>query len=902
MGLVATLGRWLRTTRATSRRSRAKLRAWSASVGRALSALGRPAVRFARRFDPWLRFALTPIVRLAGAIRALVVWTFAKLVSLLRWLFVPKGETPFDVLKHYVSVVLAFIGLMALLWAGKQIASPPIVITVTKLPAQFEKENWINPEISRALIDQIERMRAVVKDERIPTFQAVLNPPNIVLKSDQFSLNIQEQILTPLSSLLGRTGDVHLTVTCLHPGCVRTSDADCQTPVPVAAGQEPQGKNFLCLRLTADVRRGALHRRVTPRLVLSNSTYDADTTRQMAKVAEAVASVADPATAALYYYRRLKQEGAAARSFSNDPNLLAELRGEAFSAAEQADAQDAVSACWAHSVRAHIAIDRRELSLAETFIARAGAIPWWRHLLQGKNPLDCLRLTVAAEIALTRALARRDALETYPPHPDDVGRKRRLQANRRVAAVVANLGGGESPSWRGRLLRPFLGEEQVEAAEFARAEVGLNWFTNSDKCILVRDGSIVGASDADDVLASDFEAQEDGEDAEEYDELLQSANIERPLAWQAIQASIRKISKQSTGLRFSPLVRQAALEFLERLSAGVGCLSEMRPVVERLYVNHPEHPGIARLLANQLVAHVVKERDNKAGSDEGEEEKDEEARQTSLKRAISLYERLVDIADEKVDVFALGQLALINTASARFPARDEGLNGPPDSVMRHVKRAWQRFEQQLYPTDIRHHAEIMLVHWGSLLLAYYPQTVVDADLSLPTTNQKISDAAAQNADFQRALRILFPGMQWTKLSALPQLRNIGPRIGCLCLLIRMAARRDDARFFFLSRASEWQRSTRGFRTTGTCSRDLLPPDPGTFEEMQEGLDDAEKALADSTVALERNATENRKAAHRDAQEELAKAKKNHAEWASARLAYDEQIEKLRNAKRLCHVR
>ena len=90
--------------------------------------------------------------------------------------------------------------------------------------------------------------------------------------------------------------------------------------------------------------------------------------------------MADPATAALYFYRRAKQEGAAARSFTYDQDVAAELRGKAFEAAEQAELQDAVSACWAHSVRARIAIDRREYLIAEAYIARAKEISWRKHL------------------------------------------------------------------------------------------------------------------------------------------------------------------------------------------------------------------------------------------------------------------------------------------------------------------------------------------------------------------------------------------------------------------------------------------------------------------------------------------------------------------------------------------
>ena len=269
------------------------------------------------------------------------------------------------------------MGFATLLWTGKQILYPPIVITVAELPEPVRKEYWLNTDIARALVDQIERMRAVVKGERDPTFEAVLNPPNIVVKSGDWSLNVQEQLLTPLGSLLGRShGEVYLALTCFHPGCARTLDSDCREPTsgpkvnarengePSAAGAMPQAAHYLCLRLVADIRRGRVHKRITTRLNLNNQTFKATIAKEMTRIAKELTTLADPATAALYFYLRVKQEGAAPRSSNNDAEQISELREEVYKAAGQAQAQDAVSACWAHSVRARMAIDRREYSLA----------------------------------------------------------------------------------------------------------------------------------------------------------------------------------------------------------------------------------------------------------------------------------------------------------------------------------------------------------------------------------------------------------------------------------------------------------------------------------------------------------------------------------------------------------
>ena len=70
----------------------------------------------------------------------------------LRSLLVPANRAPLDFLKHYASLIIVLTGLLALVWSGYQIAYPPLVITVAKLPGQLEQESWINPEMSRTLM------------------------------------------------------------------------------------------------------------------------------------------------------------------------------------------------------------------------------------------------------------------------------------------------------------------------------------------------------------------------------------------------------------------------------------------------------------------------------------------------------------------------------------------------------------------------------------------------------------------------------------------------------------------------------------------------------------------------------------------------------------------------------
>jgi len=101
---------------------------------------------------------------------------------LVQWVLVPKGDAPLDVFKQFVSVLVVLIGAGTLLWSAKQIAYPPLVVTVARLPEPVEKEYWLNPKLSRTLIGEIERLRAVVKGERDTAFEAVLNPPSVALR------------------------------------------------------------------------------------------------------------------------------------------------------------------------------------------------------------------------------------------------------------------------------------------------------------------------------------------------------------------------------------------------------------------------------------------------------------------------------------------------------------------------------------------------------------------------------------------------------------------------------------------------------------------------------------------------------------------------------------------------
>src|SRR5262245_19143099 len=131
-----------------------------------------------------------------------------------------------------------------------------------------------------------------------------------------------------------------------------------------------------------------------------------------------------------------------------------------------------------------MAIDRREYALAETFISRAKRIPWWEHLRQLTLPMSCRRLIAVAEIAFARriAIAAPSPSRTHPLHPDDDNRLRRKAGFQRATKVIDMLGGSVASPLLVRIERAFVGRELVQAAKFARAEVGLHLFPKRSSC------------------------------------------------------------------------------------------------------------------------------------------------------------------------------------------------------------------------------------------------------------------------------------------------------------------------------------------------------------------------------------------------------------------------------------
>jgi hypothetical protein len=203
---------------------------------------------------------------------------------------------------------------------------------------------------------------------------------------------------------------------------------------------------------------------------------------------------------------------------------------------------------------------------------------------------------------------------------------------------------------------------------------------------------------------------------------------------------------------------------------------------------------------------------------------------------------------------------------------------------------------------------MILSFWGSILLASYPQDVVNANLLSKTQDRNVRDAAAKKKDFQAALQILFPGGQPAKLAEFPQLDGIGARIGCLCLLIRMSERNEKATSFFLNTVDDWQKRRAGFRNIASCAFDLAPSMSGEVSpDLKDTADKKKKAFesAKSAASNDRTATAETKQRLETAREELQQAKqaldKAQEEFNEKTAVYKGQSADFDTAMNFCHV-
>ena len=304
---------------------------------------------------------------------------------------------------------------------------------------------------------------------------------------------------------------------------------------------------------------------------------------------------------------------------------------------------------------------------------------------------------------------------------------------------------------------------------------------------------------------------------------------------------LSRLQKLSADQPLPALTRQAAVGFLEAFAANHVCAEEVQEVGKQIYLAHPSDWKVTQLFARMSEAAATKKSRNlqhpATEKDRGNQ---------MLGYAKSLYERLIDIGGDSVDVIALSRLAYITEA---FHA-DNGDTKPPrvapiPETLSNVTRAWKRYQQQNYPSHTRHHAEFLVAFWGSLLLRFH-EGFADAELSAVADipdgrNKQLHIVKTNFAEFSRALRFLFPGAPATTLAGLPKLDGIGQRIGCLCLLSR-AVYKNELADFMIARVHQWQDVNADM---SKCQDDLIPAhDRLAYFSMKKPEDEAKIDLDD----------------------------------------------------------
>jgi hypothetical protein len=185
---------------------------------------------------------------------------------------------------------------------------------------------------------------------------------------------------------------------------------------------------------------------------------------------------------------------------------------------------------------------------------------------------------------------------------------------------------------------------------------------------------------------------------------------------------------------------------------------------------------------------------------------------------------MVDTGADRSGI-AINRLAFIAEAIKAEEGDDApSAKEPSAETLQNLIRAWRRYQRERYPADTRPQAEFAVQFWGSVLMRSFPEEFLTADLSrlgdLPPTVDKetLRTVLSNNAEFQSALQALYPGIQAARLPSLPQLPEIGPRIGCMCMLSYVTLKEELADFF-ITRLNRWQQTK---IELPMCRRDLIP--------------------------------------------------------------------------------
>src|SRR5205085_334791 len=265
-------------------------------------------------------------------------------------------------------------------------------------------------------------------------------------------------------------------------------------------------------------------------------------------------------------------------------------------------------------------------------------------------------------------LALPSAQKRFPEHDEDRDLKRNLAAYDSVDALLKGLE-KVSASWVPTLLgRNSERRDLIDALTLARAEIGLTWFNSREQCRLMKGEK---APSAQLIVQPPGAKPEEDEDDRNEETLRAQIEVRKEKVWRAIQETAKSIDALKPEERLTPLRRQVAMGFLQRISPNKDCLERTLELGQKLYLTHPNDAEIARVFAGLMESRALTSEDD-----------------TILDRVRLIYERMVDIGDDKMDLFALSRLALVKAAwIAQRGVQQPDYVGPNPDNMRYLTRA-----------------------------------------------------------------------------------------------------------------------------------------------------------------------------------------------------------------------
>jgi len=271
--------------------------------------------------------------------------------------------------------------------------------------------------------------------------------------------------------------------------------------------------------------------------------------------------------------------------------------------------------------------------------------------------------------------------------------------------------------------------------------------------------------------------------------------------------------------------------------------------------------------------------------------------------ARNIYRRIAATGSDRT--VALTRLAIFAEAQR---AEDGKVNPVPnEETLQNLRRAWQRHERDINAR--RERGELILAFWGMVLMRSYPDEMLLADFSRMDLEEAATPvyrkAIAYKAEFEKALRSLYSLPSPARLAELPQLKGIGPRIGCLCMLSYVTKKNEMADFFIV-RLDRWHKQN---ADPSVCRRDLIPQTQtrvptqvvwraSSAEKKFKEAEDALRRADSKTLKQRQEEFEKTKKAHDEAQEELSEA---HEKAANNSTRYREKAEAVREAAKVCYV-